>query len=110
MSDLSEAASSKDDIYCGMHTDVLKEMLRYSVFSDEAMDLKVMQRILIELLEREPEDGLKTPEEAWSVFQSEYSGKKSAFLQCASDESIQAVSHLADAEKQMCPAVLSIEP
>jgi len=62
-----------------MSTENLKEVLRYSTFSDEALDVESLYAILAELDSREPDDSQITPEEAWAEFQSEYSGKESAY-------------------------------
>ena len=86
MNESSDAASNEDSIYKSLSTDVLKEMLRYSAFSDETLDLDATRMILDELNDREQGQPHKTPEEAWAVFLSEYSGNESAFADCAFNE------------------------
>jgi len=104
LSDLSEATSAEDNIYAGTPTDILKEMLRYSAFSDEALDLESTRMMLGELKKREPGIPQKTPEEALGIFNSEYSGNESAFMNCAFDEGAQTKKTLKDvAEKNRIP-------
>lgn len=100
MSDLSGAPSKKDSIYADMQTDVLKEMLRYSAFSDEALDYESTLVILNELKKREPGKLLQTPEEALRVFQAEYSGNESAYIACAFDDGTQTNPHPKDEKEK----------
>jgi len=83
-----------------MPTDVLKEMLRYSAFSDEALDYETTLMILNELKKREPVNQRQTPEEALRVFKAEYSGNESAFIACAYDESTQTNLHPKDVKEK----------
>jgi hypothetical protein len=80
-----------------MPTDVLKDMLRLSALSDEALDYESTLAILDEIEKREPHARLQTPEEAWAVFQAEYSSNESAFAHCAFDEGAQAKTRPVDA-------------
>jgi len=99
MSDLGEASSMKGNNYIETPTDILKEMLRYSVFSEEALDVDSTRTILSELREREPNILRQTPEEALEVFRAEYSGKESEFVHCAFDEGAQTKTHLKDVKE-----------
>ena len=90
MSDLSEANSKPGNKHMQTSTETLEEMLRYSMFSDEAMDVDGTLEILAELKCRDTASPSMTPEEAWKVFQSEYSGNESIYLHCAHEENNQA--------------------
>lgn len=83
MSDNNEADLTPSSKYTQIPTESLKEMLRYSVFSDDALDADVTRGILAELQRRDPKIPHKSPEEAWAIFNSEYSGNDSAYLHCA---------------------------
>ena len=89
MSDSSGAPTIRDDVYATIPTEVLKDTLRYSAFSDEALDYESTCMILSELKKREPSKLRQTPEEALRVFKAEYSGNESAFINCAYNESAQ---------------------
>jgi len=83
MSDLFELSSAKGTNYADTPTDILKGLLRNSVFSNEALDVDSTRMMLSELRKREPNIPRQTPEEALEVFRAKYSGKESAFLHCA---------------------------
>ena len=89
MSDLSEANSTLDNKFIRTPTETLEEMLRYSVFSEEALDVDETREILSELQRRESIPHSETPEEAWKIFMSEYSDTESDFMHCAYEENNQ---------------------
>jgi len=92
-----------------MSTENLKEILRYSTFSDEMLSLESLYAILAELDKREPDESQITPEEAWAEFQSEYSGNESAYSACAFDEDVQTNKHPTDATTQTHTVNASVE-
>ncbi|MDO4566693.1 MAG: DUF4367 domain-containing protein [Oscillospiraceae bacterium] len=90
MSDFDEATSRFELSLEKLSSQDLEEMLRYSTFSDKELDVKQIQKILSELEQREPRVAISTPEEAWEMFKSEYSGRESVYRDCAFDENGQA--------------------
>ena len=90
MSDVNEANPNPDKKYAQISTETLEELLRYSVFSDETLNIDETREVLAELNSRNPRAPHRTPEDAWEIFNSEYSGNESSYSNCAYEENSQA--------------------
>lgn len=83
---MSDKNGAPISFYHRFSTETLENMLRDMTLSDAELDMEQMDLILSELESREPNPNAMAPEDALRVFQEEYSGNESGYLDCAYEE------------------------
>lgn len=71
--------SFAESLYRKMSDDELQNTLRCEMFSEGALDNKQFEMILAEMERRGINEPTRSPEEAWAEFESDYSGRESAY-------------------------------
>lgn len=71
--------SFAESLYRKMSDDELQNTLRCEMFSEGALDNKQFEMILAEMERRRINEPTRSPEEAWAEFESDYSGRESAY-------------------------------
>ena len=83
---MSDKNGAPISFYQRFSTETLETMLREMTLSDAELDMEQMDLILTELKSRDPDHETMAPEDALRVFQEEYSGNESGYLDCAYEE------------------------
>lgn len=91
---MSDKNGAPVSIYKNFSTQTLESMLRDMTLSDAELDMELLDCVLNELNSREGAPSTMAPEDALKVFEEEYSGNESIYLDCAHE----------DKEKQTSPA------
>ncbi len=78
MSD-NNGAKAVEMIYSRMSTEQIKNMLRYSAMSEEELDMELVNCLLAELKQREPESKGMSALEAWEDFNENWSGSETVY-------------------------------
>lgn len=71
--------SFAESLYRKMSDDELQNTLRCEMFSEGALDNKQFEMILAEMERRRINEPTRSPEDAWAEFESDYSGRESAY-------------------------------
>lgn len=71
--------SFAESLYRKMSNDELQNTLRCEMFSEGALDNKQFEMILAEMERRRINEPTRSPEDAWAEFESDYSGRESAY-------------------------------
>lgn len=71
--------SFAESLYRKMSDDELQNTLRCEMFSEGALDNTQFEMILAEMERRGINEPTRSPEEAWAEFESDYSGRESAY-------------------------------
>lgn len=71
--------SFAESLYRKMSDDELQNTLRCEMFSEGALDNTQFEMILAEMERRRINEPTRSPEEAWAEFESDYSGRESAY-------------------------------
>ena len=83
---MSERNGAPISFYKKLSTETLESMLRDITLSDAELDMEQLDLILTELKSRDTNTETMAPEDALRVFQEEYSGNESGYLDCAYEE------------------------
>lgn len=83
---MSDKNGAPISFYKTLSTETLESMLRDITLSDAELDTEQMDLILSELRNRDTVTETMAPEDALRVFQEEYSGNESGYLDCAYEE------------------------
>lgn len=83
---MSDNNGAPISFYQRFSTETLETMLREMTLSDAELDMEQVDLILNELRSRDPDHQTMAPEDALRVFQEEYSGNESGYLDCAYEE------------------------
>lgn len=92
---MSERNGAPISFYKKLSTETLESMLRDITLSDAELDMEQMDLILTELRSRDTVTETMAPEDALRVFQEEYSGNESGYLDCAYEEKQTQTSEVA---------------
>lgn len=71
--------SFAESLYRKMSDDELQNTLRCEMFSEGALDNTQFEMILAEMERRRINEPTRSPEDAWAEFESDYSGRESAY-------------------------------
>ena len=71
--------SFAESLYRKMSDDELQNTLRCEMFSEGALDNTQSEMILAEMERRRINEPTRSPEDAWAEFESDYSGRESAY-------------------------------
>lgn len=71
--------SFAESLYRKMSDDELQNTLRCEMFSEGALDNTQFEMILAEIERRRINEPTRSPEDAWAEFESDYSGRESAY-------------------------------
>lgn len=71
--------SFDESLYRKMSDDELQNTLRCEMFSEGALDNTQFEMILAEMERRRINEPTRSPEDAWAEFESDYSGRESAY-------------------------------
>ena len=71
--------SFAESLYRKMSDDELQNTLRCELFSEGALDNTQFEMILAEMERRRINEPTRSPEDAWAEFESDYSGRESAY-------------------------------
>lgn len=71
--------SFAESLYRKMSDDELQNTLRCEMFSEGALDNTQFEMILAEMEQRRINEPTRSPEDAWAEFESDYSGRESAY-------------------------------
>lgn len=71
--------SFAENLYRKMSDDELQNTLRCEMFSEGALDNTQFEMILAEMERRRINEPTRSPEDAWAEFESDYSGRESAY-------------------------------
>lgn len=83
---MSDKNGAPISFYQRFSTETLEKMLREMTLSDADLDMEQLDLILTELKSRDLGHESMAPEDALRVFQDEYSGNESGYLDCAYEE------------------------
>lgn len=91
---MSDKNGAPKSFYKNFSTQTLESMLRDMTLSDAELDMELLDCVLSELDSRQGAPSTMAPEDALKIFEEEYSGNESIYLDCAHE----------DKEKQTFPA------
>lgn len=102
--------SFAESLYRKMSDDELQNTLRCEMFSEGALDNTQFEMILAEMERRRINEPTRSPEDAWAEFESDYSGRESAYSDFAAASvppekdsmQISSAESAAQSEKQFC--------